>query len=215
MTEWKKLIGGEPDTFSIIIPTWSGKIDERDKPYHPLYDTETGLADMAYDLCLRVRPECDELIITEDSDVYDERLHKISDIYMMHPNLGFTANVNLGLRVSHGAYMAIINSDVQNIEGNLRDLCIPGKVTSPLVRHMSYLPYHMGMFWVIPRTVLEDPKYGYLWGGRDLNSDHHYGLRTREIFQHVPSVKISHDNSSQSYQVKNRRDRQERYVEQL
>jgi glycosyltransferase involved in cell wall biosynthesis len=213
--EWKKLLGTEEGTLSVIIPTWSGKTSDIDQAWSPPYGGDRGLADMAYALCERVRSECEELIVTEDSDVYDERLHKISDIYMMHPNLGFTANVNLGLRVAHGDYMAIINSDVQDIEGSLKDLCVPGKVTSPLVRHMAYLPYHMGMFWVIPRAVLENPKYGYLRGGRDLDSDSDYGVRSRDIFEHIPSVKITHTGSSQSYKVKNRRDRQERYVEQL
>lgn len=189
----------KPVQLSVIIPTWTGNQE---------------LADMAYELCQRVRPDCDELIVTEDADVYDERLHKISDVYVMHPNLGFTRNVNLGLHIARGDYMAVINSDVKNIEGNIRDLCIPDKVVSPVVRHMTYVPYFHGAFFVIPRTVLEDPRYGYLdCSQRDHDSDISYQHRTIELFQYGTAVKVDHVNSSRSFHFKNNRDRQERYIE--
>jgi glycosyltransferase involved in cell wall biosynthesis len=199
-------------TLSVVIPTWSGTTSDVDQIWTPPWKGTTGLADMAFKLCERVRPECDELIITEDADVYDERLHMISDIYMMHPNLGFTANVNLGLKAAHGDYIGVINSDVHDIEGNIRDLCVPGRVTSPTIRQMEYVPYFMAAFCVIPRTILEDSQYGYFGTGRDYHSDSTYGRLTKPVFQHVPSVKVSHFGG-QSFAVKNRRPRQQRYVE--
>jgi hypothetical protein len=179
---------------SVIIPTWSG-VEHTDR-----WQGEQKLADMAYELCQKLRPECDELIVTEDADVYDERLHMISDIYLLHPNLGFTNNVNLGLRVAHGDYMAVVNSDVELVSGNIRDLCVPGRVASPYAEPEGYLPHFHGYFFVLPRTVLEDSRYGYLDSTmRDLDSDHAYRNLTKDIFTHVPSVKIKHEYTSRSY----------------
>lgn len=173
-------------TLSIIIPTWSG---------------DQQLADMATDLCERIRPQCDELVVTEDAGLYWPHLQTIADIYLMHPNLGFTNNVNLGLRVATGDFMAVINSDVGDIAGDLRDLCIPGRVTSPCCSIMSYYKALHGAFFVIPRPVLENPKYGYLNSKmRDAGSDYEYKARTEDIFTWVDSVVFDHSHTGQSYQ---------------
>ena len=162
--------------FSILIPTYS--------------PTE-GLAQMALDLCKQLRPFCDELIVNEDTENYWPELQKISDIYLMHKNLGFTKNVNMGLRVASGDFIAVVNSDVKYLEGNVRDLCKEGYVTSPECVDMVGHPALYGGFFVLPRQVIKD--YGYLNEVHThYGSDTEYARDVRKIFIAIPSVKITH-----------------------
>jgi hypothetical protein len=131
-------------TLSVVIPTWSGTQE---------------LADMAYGLCKKVKPMCDELIVTEDAGNYYKELQEISDLYLMHPNIGDVPNSNLGMRVAKGDYIAVINSDIEIGNGDLRALCIPGKTVCPAWIGGLHNEF-VGHFFVVARTVID--QYGYL-----------------------------------------------------
>lgn len=163
--------------FSILIPTYSATQD---------------LASMALSIAKQLKPHCDELIINEDTRNYWPELATIADIYLMHDNLGFTKNVNMGLRVASGDFIAVVNSDVKLLEGNPRDLCKEGYVTSPECVDMIGHPAMYGGFFVLPRQVIKD--YGYFDEAHPhYRSDAIYARAVQKIFIAVPSVKIKHE----------------------
>ena len=78
-------------------------------------------------------------------------------IVVVNAGTGFAANVNLGLRLVTGAYVAVVTNDSRVVEGDVYDLCVPGTVTSPVVLEKPGVEpggFH-GAFWVAPREVLE------------------------------------------------------------
>src|SRR6266566_9777561 len=85
----------------------------------PAYSITESLKDMALALCKQVRPMCDELIVSEDSGVYWPELQEISDLYLMHENLGDVPNIVLATRVALGEYIAVINTDISLVYGTL------------------------------------------------------------------------------------------------
>lgn len=125
----------------------------------PTFSSTDGLTQMAISLANQVRPMCDQLIITEDSGLYIEELQKISDIYLMHPRLKHGFNLALGLKVAEMDYIAMIDSDIKILEGNLKDLCIPGKVVGAPMKGRPNRKFE-GCFFVSPREILlELPPY--------------------------------------------------------
>src|SRR6266702_8878118 len=96
---------------SVLIPTWSGTKE---------------LMEMAFKLAQSVRPQCDELVITEDSNFFSQELFNIADTYILHQNWGDMKNTVGGFRLTTGDYVATIQSDVRIQKGHIRDLCIPG-----------------------------------------------------------------------------------------
>lgn len=77
----------------------------------------------------------DEVIITEDGQ-YCEELHRLADLYVLHPRLWPADNMNLGWKIAldRGAdYVLIMDSDVKYFTGVVRDLCIPGEIGVPAV----------------------------------------------------------------------------------
>lgn len=137
------------------------------------------------------RDQVDELIITEDGGMYSPQLMGLADIYIYNKdNGGFSKNVNSGWKHARGEYVMIVNSDTHLESGNLGNLCLEGRVTSP--ETINQLSEGLtGNFWCAPAEVTR--KYGYLL--EDLHtycSDADYGHRTKEIFVHVPSVRIYH-----------------------
>lgn len=138
------------------------------------------------------KDQVDELIIIEDGQMFSTKLMEMADIYIYKKeNTGFTKNVNDGWKFAHGEYVMIVNSDTQLKEGNLNDLCIPGKVTSPEIVN-QYIDRLAGPFWVVPRTVAEERGY-LLEEMKTYSSDSEYDERVKDIFQKVPSVKIYHE----------------------
>lgn len=129
---------------SVVIPTWSGTKE---------------LADMAYHLCQIVKPQCDQLVVTEDSLIEWDHLKEIADVYLLHENVGYDENIRIGLQATTGDFVAVINSDIPVIKGDLRKLCIPGKVTSPRCEHLSYMTGFHAAFWAAPRSILEEIDY--------------------------------------------------------
>jgi GT2 family glycosyltransferase len=70
---------------------------------------------------------------------------------------GFARNVNIGLRLATGAYVAVTGNDTVVVDGDVYALCVPGTVTSPAVSGKPGIEpggFH-GAFWVAPRAVLD------------------------------------------------------------
>jgi hypothetical protein len=79
-------------------------------------------------------------------------------IVVVNQGTGFAVNVNIGLRVATGNYMAVVTNDSRVVAGDIYDLCVPGTVTSPLVLEKPGVEpggFH-GAFWVAPREVLDE-----------------------------------------------------------
>lgn len=169
---------------SVVIPTWSGT---------PV------LAEMALKLCQYVRPQCDELIVTEDEDdpaFYYKELEEIADIYLRHPNLGDVVNINLGMRHATGDYIAVLNSDLTIFSGDLRELCVPGRVVCPDEHSGGHGGYTGGLV-VIPRTILNE--FGYLdesrqyaWISHGMGADAEYTIRIGNRLLLSDKVKCHH-----------------------
>src|SRR5437660_1443636 len=97
----------------------------------PAFSADQGLAEIALKTAESIRPQVQELVISDDGDRYWPELHRVSDIYLIHPRLGYTKNSNLGWRVASGDYVIQVNSDAVLTEGDLTDLCIPDTIASP------------------------------------------------------------------------------------
>jgi GT2 family glycosyltransferase len=104
-------------------------------PHWPI-DAEV---DEALRACLDSLPgDCEKLVILNDGT-------------------GFARNVNLGLRLARGDFIAVVTNDTRVIEGDVHELCVPGRVTSPIVLEKPGVEpggFH-GAFWVAPRDVIE------------------------------------------------------------
>jgi glycosyltransferase involved in cell wall biosynthesis len=77
-------------------------------------------------------------------------------IVVVNQGTGFAVNVNIGLRLARGDYVAVVTNDSRVVEGDVYDLCVPDAVTSPLVLEKPGVEregFH-GAFWVAPRDVL-------------------------------------------------------------
>ena len=78
-------------------------------------------------------------------------------IVVVNEGTGFAVNVNIGLALATGDYVAVVTNDSEVIQGDVYDLCVPGTVTSPLVVDKPGIApgaFH-GAFWVAPRGVIE------------------------------------------------------------
>jgi len=158
-------------SLSIVIPTYTLNLD---------------LKNMAMTCAKSYK--CDELIITEDAGGYDRELRDIADTYIYNNrNGGFTVNVNRGWRQATGDFVAIVSSDTFLVSGDLKDLCIEGKVTSPAIENQN-IEGLAGSFFVVhkscPKFLNETMKTYY--------SDEEYKERTKDLFVKVPSVVIHH-----------------------
>jgi glycosyltransferase involved in cell wall biosynthesis len=83
-------------------------------------------------------------------------------IVVVNEGTGFARNVNLGLRVATGDFIAVMGNDGRVVEGDLYDLFVPGAVTSPLVEGKPGIEpagFH-GACWVVPRDVVD--RIGFL-----------------------------------------------------
>jgi glycosyltransferase involved in cell wall biosynthesis len=106
-------------------------------------------------------------------------------IVVVNAGTGFAVNVNLGLRVATGEYVAVVTNDSQVVEGDVYDLCVPGTVTSPVVLEKPGIEpagFH-GAFWVAPREVLEliGPLDERFEGGFYEDDDYLQRLRRAEV----------------------------------
>jgi hypothetical protein len=104
-------------------------------PHWPLDDEVDG----ALRRCLVSLPDdCEKLVIVNEGT-------------------GFAHNVNRGLRLASGDFVAVVGNDSRVVEGDVYDLCVPDTVASPLVVGKPGIEprgFH-GAFWVAPRDVIE------------------------------------------------------------
>lgn len=132
----------------------------------------------------------DEVIVVEDGGQYSETLRELADTYIYcQENEGFSKAVNKGWKLSGGDYTGIVNSDTVWVSGDLKDLCISQRVTSPNVISGD-TGMMAGCFFVVPRTL---HNYGML--NEDLKnfcSDTDYEWRMLRYLQRVDSVEIHH-----------------------
>jgi glycosyltransferase involved in cell wall biosynthesis len=116
-------------------------------------------------------------------------------IVVVNQGTGFAVNVNIGLRLASGDYVAVVTNDSRVVEGDVYDLCVPSTVTSPFVLEKPGVErggFH-GAFWVAPREVLDE--VGLLderFSGAFFEDDDYLarlkqaGIPTRQ----VPSVRV-------------------------
>ena len=104
-------------------------------PHWPIDDE----VDEALGRCLASLPDdCEKLVIVNEGT-------------------GFARNVNRGLRLASGGFVAVVGNDSRVVEGDVYDLCVPGAVASPVVDGKPGIDpggFH-GAFWVAPRDVIE------------------------------------------------------------
>lgn len=158
---------------------------------HLAQGSEDHLEKLCLDAIKSFRPHCDEIVVTQGGGRYSPLLMEAADIYVYnHENIGFSKNCNQGWKVATGDYVAICNSDIYLVEGNPRDLCIPGKVTSPHIVNQG-VPALAGCMWISPKTVTQE-RGMLLELLKTYSSDEDYNNRVKDIFQKVESVSIYH-----------------------
>jgi hypothetical protein len=116
-------------------------------------------------------------------------------IVVVNQGTGFAVNVNIGLRLATGDYVALVTNDCRVVEGDVYDLCVPGTVTSPLVLEKPGVEpggFH-GAFWVAPREVVD--RVGFLderfEGAFFEDNDYLERLRRASVpTTQVPSVRV-------------------------
>lgn len=163
----------------------------------PTYTLNEDLEKMALRCIISFKVHCEqkgveyEIVVSEDGGAYSDLLKSVSDVYIYNShNGGFSKNVNRVWQNAHGEYIAIINSDTHYVSGDIKDMCKPGKVTSPNIVN-QYIDGFSGCFWVAHYSIPE--KYGYL--DEDMRiyySDEIYKEKTLEDFEKVESFKIYH-----------------------
>jgi glycosyltransferase involved in cell wall biosynthesis len=155
------------------------------------YTLDKKLEELAIRCALSYREQVDQLIVSEDGGFFSPELYKLSDLYILgKENVGFTKNVNRGWKNAQGDFVMIVNSDTQLMRGNLSNLCIEGKITSPIIAN-QYIDRLAGCFWCAPKEVTKNRGY-LLEDMKTYSSDSEYDNRVADIFQKVESVKIYH-----------------------
>ena len=78
-------------------------------------------------------------------------------LVIVNEGTGFARNVNVGLRLATGDFVAVVTNDSRVADGDVHDVCVPGTVTSPIVLEKPGIEpggFH-GAFWVAPHEVLD------------------------------------------------------------
>jgi hypothetical protein len=83
-----------------------------------------------------------------------------------------------------------MDTDVTLVEGSLRDLCIPGKVTIPTLRGNPGLAFVAPMLCVPREVALERGIYNKYYSADGFDPE--YQGRIQDILEKVDSVKIEH-----------------------
>jgi len=73
-------------------------------------------------------------------------------IIVWNDRMGFAPSINRGLANAQGDYLIVMNDDVELESGNLKELCVPDTVTSPLNGGRAY-PHIWGSCFCIPRRI--------------------------------------------------------------
>lgn len=163
----------------------------------PTYTLNQALEEMAIRCLTSFKKHCEdskieyEIIVSEDCGRYSSSLMGLADKYIYNTeNGGFSKNVNTCWRLAQGEYVAIINSDTYYVSGNISDMCIPGKVTSPGIINQD-IDGFAGCFWVAHKDIPKE--FGYL--DEDMRiyySDEVYKKKTQDVFEKIPSFRIYH-----------------------
>lgn len=157
----------------------------------PTYTIDARLEEMAVECLQSYRFQADEIIVCEDGGRYSSQLLALADTYIYnHKNGGFSVNVNRGWRQSNADFTAIVSSDTRLYQGNIQELCIPDKVTSPEIINQS-IERLAGPFFVVPKEIAKE-RGMLIEEMRTYSSDSEYDHRVKDIFQKVPSVIIYH-----------------------
>jgi glycosyltransferase involved in cell wall biosynthesis len=156
----------------------------------PSYCIDKDSEDMTLKCIESYKDYFDEIIVTEDAGMFSEKIKNACTSYIYNNVRGnFTKNVNRGWKMASGDYVAIVSTDTYLVEGNPRDLCIQGFVTSPEVINQEV--ELAGCFFVVPdmarkaKGMLKEEMTVYY-------SDTEYAERIKDIFKKVNSVKIYH-----------------------
>lgn len=160
----------------------------------PTYTLNQDLEELTYDCIDSMRDQVDEVVISEDGGgpIYYYLADGRVDIYIYHAkNIGFTGNVNRGWKAATGDFVIIANSDTKLLQGDLKDLCIPGKITSPIIVNQG-IEGLAGCFFCVPKEIAKER--GMLNETmKTYYSDQDYADRTSDIFQKVPTVQVWHE----------------------
>lgn len=155
-------------TLSVVIPFWS----------------DNGRHDAMLAACIEsLDGQYDELVIASNQPTPEGRAE-------------FAKYVNLGLRLARGDYRLVLNSDTCLEGGTIRDLCVPGVITSPTINGEPTV-FH-GCCFCVPRTVYArhgglDEMYVGNWEDMD------YALRMYRAgvpMQNVPTVTLWHEGGA-------------------
>lgn len=163
----------------------------------PTYSIRQSLIDMEVVNAKAWKSHVDDLIICEDGPPVAE-LKKIANLYIVQKvNVGTCFNANMGWAnaLKRGAdYVVLMDSDVSPVSGSLRDLCVPGKVTVPVIIEFPDTAYNAPMMCV-PKEIADDIGLYPCSYHRDEGFDPEYAYK---IYDHgydieqVKSVRVSH-----------------------
>lgn len=132
-------------------------------------------------------------------------------VLVVNDGTGYGRNVNIGLRLATGEYIAVVNNDCRLEGGDVYDLCVAGTVTNPLVigerqglgESIEPGGFH-GSFWVVPRTVLDrvgllDERFERAYWEDD---DFLARLRQADVPTHqIASVRVRHIGGLSTVQI--------------
>src|SRR5881628_398520 len=137
-------------------------------------------------------------------------------IVVVNEGTGYGRNVNIGLRLATGDYIAVVNNDCRLEDGDVYDLCVPDAVVSPLIvgerqgfgQSIEPGGFH-GSFWVVPRPVLDrvgllDERFEQAYWEDDdfLARVRRAGFPTRQ----VSSVRVKHIGGLTTVKIPQHRD---------
>lgn len=92
--------------------------------------------------------EADEMLDTCVNSLsgYDELILVVND------GIGYGASFNRGLKYSKGDFIVCVSNDTRLVRGSIKDLCVDGVVTTPLVNGSQM---QFGCFFCMPRSIYE------------------------------------------------------------
>jgi GT2 family glycosyltransferase len=167
----------------------------------PTFTINKELEQMAHDCAYYYffNPDVYEVIVCEDGGFYSNQISAMSNVYIYSKdNVGFTKNVNRGLKIASGDYIAVVNSDTQIAEskttGSLLDLCIPGKVACPITLGQD-VPLLAGHFFVAPYDIWKEVEY-LDERMHTFCSDADFERKVKDRIVQVPTVSIYHEIGS-------------------
>jgi len=156
--------------------------------------------EMAIGAIRSFRPHVDEIVFSEDGGIESTAIRGLVDQYIWHENLGSCRCTNIGWNFANDDADFVINAqtDTSYVSGNLRDLCLPDKITNPLIvdkdgmRTISnFNGDQHSEFFCVPRLMKE--KYGTF--DERMRNYHHEFLYFDKIvpdWKQVESVVVCH-----------------------